>query len=90
MDRKEFILKSAGMIILGGAALVGCTAQQTDSRKKFKVITQRCDGCGHCYRSCRDNALIQENRKAFIDVQKCKGCGECTRFCRRMAIVEMS
>jgi MinD superfamily P-loop ATPase len=88
MDRKEFLAKSAGLIIIGGLALVGLSAEQTDTKKKYKVITQRCDGCGHCFRACRDNALTAEDRKAVIDPQKCKGCGDCTRFCRRMAIVE--
>lgn len=60
------------------------------ANKKFRVISKRCDGCGHCFRACRDKALFESNDgKAFIDQQKCKGCGDCIRFCRRMAIAEI-
>jgi|GEM_PF-6187919 MinD superfamily P-loop ATPase len=88
MNRKEFLKKSAGMILLGGLCLTGIAAEQVRSDKKYKVIPQRCNGCGHCYRSCRDQALTASNNKAVIDTNKCKGCGECTRYCRSMAIVE--
>jgi len=88
MDRKAFLQKSAGMIMLGGLSLVGFGIEQTEKQKKYKVIAQRCDGCGHCFRACKDKAILNEGSKAVIDVQKCKGCGDCTRFCRRMAIVE--
>ena len=89
MDRKEFITKSAGLLILGGISLAGIAAKQEETKKKYRVVTQRCDGCGHCYKACRDQALTPTNdRKAVIDQQKCKGCGDCVRFCRHMAIVE--
>jgi MinD superfamily P-loop ATPase len=88
MDRKDFLKKSAGLIIFGGLTIAGLKAQQNEPKKTYIVIAKRCDGCGHCYRSCKDNALKAENRKAVIDPQKCKGCGDCTRYCRRMAIVE--
>jgi MinD superfamily P-loop ATPase len=86
MDRKEFILKSAGFILLGGMSMVAFSQKK---ETKYKVISKRCDGCGHCFRACRDKALlVSEDGKAMIDQQKCKGCGDCTRFCKRMAIVE--
>jgi len=89
MDRKEFLTKSAGLIIIGGLSIFGLSAQEKEAKKKYTVIDKRCDGCGHCFRACKDHALTPTNeRKAVIDTQKCTGCGECTRFCRRMAIVE--
>lgn len=89
MDRKEFLLKSAGALILGGLALMGTAQEPESERKKFTVISKRCDGCGHCFKSCRDKALnVAEDGKPIINAQKCKGCGDCVRFCRRMAIVE--
>jgi MinD superfamily P-loop ATPase len=88
MDRKDFLTKGACLIIFGGLSLAGFAAQQSANEKKYKVIAQRCDGCGHCFRACRDKAIIAEGNKASIDSKKCKGCGDCTRFCRRMAIVE--
>lgn len=88
MDRKEFLTKSAGLVIFGGLSFMGIAAGIPGKEKKFKVIAQRCDGCGHCLRACRDKALTAEGKKVVIDQQKCKGCGDCTRYCRRMAIVE--
>jgi ferredoxin len=90
MDRKEFIRKSAGLIMIGGFSVMALAAQQAEPQKLYTVISKRCDGCGHCFRACKDHALTPTNeRKAVIDPQKCTGCGECTRFCRRMAIVEL-
>jgi MinD superfamily P-loop ATPase len=90
MDRKEFLTKSAGLLVIGGLSALGLAAQDTETKKIYKVIDKRCDGCGHCFKACRDHALISAyNRKPFIDQQKCKGCGDCQRFCRRMAIVEI-
>ena len=91
MDRKEFLLKSAGALILGGLTLMGAAQEPATSSKKFTVISKRCDGCGHCFKSCRDKALIvADDGKAVIDLEKCKGCGDCVKFCRRMAIVEQT
>jgi len=90
MDRKEFLLKTAGFLILSGLSVAVFSQEPTDKKnKKYTVISKRCDGCGHCFRSCRDKALlVADNGKAYIDSDKCKGCGDCTRFCKRMAIVE--
>ena len=91
MDRKDFLLKSAGALILGGLTLLGAAQEPGAARKKFSVIAKRCDGCGHCFKACRDKALVaSEDGKPVIDSQKCKGCGDCVRFCRRMAIVEQT
>jgi MinD superfamily P-loop ATPase len=88
MDRKEFILKSSGLIIFGALSVLGIAQKPDKETKKYRVVPQRCNGCGHCYKSCRDNALITRDGKAIIDEKKCKGCGDCIRFCRRMAIIE--
>jgi NAD-dependent dihydropyrimidine dehydrogenase PreA subunit len=88
MNRRSFLYKGAGTLILGSLAAISLTAVQPNKNKKFTVIPQRCDGCGHCYRACKDQAISEKERKAFINFDKCKGCGDCTRYCRRMAIVE--
>jgi MinD superfamily P-loop ATPase len=91
MDRKEFLASSAGLIILGCLSMMGLAAKQTEKEKKYIVIAQRCDGCGHCFNSCKDHALITTKEgKADIDPKKCLGCGDCARFCRRMAIIEQT
>jgi len=90
MNRKEFLLKAASFIIMSGLTAAGLSQEPDEKKnKKFTVISKRCDGCGHCFRSCRDKALlVAGDGKAIIDLDKCKGCGDCTRFCKRMAIVE--
>jgi MinD superfamily P-loop ATPase len=87
MDRREFILKGTGLGILGGISLIGLAQKPVESNKKYTVIAQRCSGCGHCFKACRDEALIVKEGKAIIILEKCKGCGDCTRYCRNMAIV---
>jgi ferredoxin len=89
MNRRQFILKSAGFVVFGGLALTGLGQEKPAEEKKYCVIAQRCDGCGRCFRACREGALSVKDGKAVIDPKKCKGCGDCTRFCRRMAIVEV-
>jgi MinD superfamily P-loop ATPase len=89
MDRKEFIGKLSGMLIFSSMAIAGFTQVPKQNNKKYTVISKRCDGCGHCFKACRDKALITDDQgKASINAQKCKGCGDCVRYCRRMAIVE--
>ncbi len=87
MDRREFILKGTGLGILGGITLMGLAQTPVEPPKKYTVIAKRCSGCGHCSKSCREEALIMKEGKAFIILENCKGCGDCTRYCRNMAIV---
>jgi len=87
MDRKNFINKCIGLLAFGGFTLTGLAVQPGKKEAKYKIITQRCDGCGHCYRACKQKAINPEGRSAKIDPTKCEGCGDCQRFCRRMAIV---
>ena len=58
MNRKEFLLKSAGALILGGLTLMVEAQDPESAGKKFTVISKRCDGCGHCFKACRDKAII--------------------------------
>ena len=88
MDRRLFLQKGVSFLILGGVSVIGLAAVQPQQNKKYKVIAQRCNNCGHCYRACKDKAITTKDNKAIIDRDKCKGCGDCTRFCRLMAIVE--
>jgi len=88
MDRRSFLFRGAGLILFGSISAIGFSAIRQDKNTRYKVIPQRCNGCGHCLRACRDKAISPVNNKAVIDKNKCKGCGDCTRFCRFMAIVE--
>jgi len=86
MDRKDFIMKAAGVFVAGFIPVLSIS-QEEPKKTKYKIITQRCNGCGHCYRACTDKALKPQGRIAVIDQEKCDGCGDCVRYCRRMAIV---
>jgi ferredoxin len=89
MERKDFITKLTGMLLLGTLSDAVFAQDSPKEKKKYTVISKRCDGCGHCFKACHDKALsVNDQGKASIDSEKCKGCGDCTRFCRRMAIVE--
>ena len=88
MERRDFLYKGAGFLLLGGLSVLGMAQESGHEEKKYMVIAKRCDGCGNCFRACREKALlVAKNGKPVIDEQKCKGCGDCTRFCRRMAII---
>ncbi|MCR5417444.1 MAG: DUF362 domain-containing protein [Lachnospiraceae bacterium] len=50
------------------------------------VITELCKGCQRCAKECGSDAIIYENRKAWIDPEKCKGCGRCIGACAFDAI----
>lgn len=91
MDRREFTAKIFGTVLLAALSEAGFTQEPPEEKKKkYTVISKRCDGCGRCFRSCREKALLTtETGKAYIDQEKCQGCGDCTKFCRRMAIVEV-
>lgn len=92
MERKEFLITATGILIFGkvSALVAQDPPSEKENLKKFTVIAKRCDGCGRCFRACRDKALlVTETGKAFIITEKCKGCGDCVRFCRRMAIIEV-
>lgn len=86
------MVRFTGLMLFTGLSAAGITQDPPEGKeKKYTVIAKRCDGCGHCFRSCRDKALlVTEEGKAYIDQEKCKGCGDCTRFCKRMAIVEIN
>jgi MinD superfamily P-loop ATPase len=89
MNRKDFILKGAGLLLLLGLSIAATSHDIEPTLIKYSVLSKRCDGCGHCFRACRQNALqVTKEGKAFINLEKCKGCGDCLRFCKRMAIIE--
>lgn len=83
MDRKDFLIKGAGLLLLSGFSIKALSLAPVI----YTVKTKRCDGCGHCFKACHHNALYVKEGKAYIDSQHCKGCGDCLRFCKRMAIV---
>lgn len=50
-----------------------------------KVIKDKCKGCMICVKQCPFNAIIMENKVAFIE-STCTGCGVCVSKCPFNAI----
>lgn len=50
------------------------------------VVSEKCIGCGACYKVCPQSAITMENDKSVIDKSKCIGCGECKTVCQPKAI----
>ncbi len=48
-------------------------------------VTEECDGCGKCVKTCFTGAIVLEDKMARI-TDACKGCGMCAASCHRVAI----
>ncbi|MCL6589491.1 MAG: aldo/keto reductase [Firmicutes bacterium] len=55
-------------------------------RKKAKVITFLCKGCGRCLELCHSSAIQISDGRAKIDDTRCLLCGYCSRECPQFAI----
>lgn len=60
------------------------------------IDTERCNGCGACFRACNIGVIglpegVQfshtAERHAVVDPQRCLGCGACITACRQGALV---
>ena len=47
----------------------------------------KCLGCGHCIKSCPQNALSLTSDGICIDRDRCEACGSCTPACNAEALV---
>ena len=52
---------------------------------QFKVMTEKCTGCGTCIDVCPTEAITIESGKAEITMV-CIDCGACPRVCPEGAI----
>jgi dissimilatory sulfite reductase (desulfoviridin) alpha/beta subunit len=48
---------------------------------KPKVITELCDACGLCIKTCKESAITLVDNKAVVDYEKCNYCGACIQIC---------
>jgi len=48
---------------------------------KPRIISEKCNGCGDCVRTCKEAAIKILEGKAVIDYTRCVYCGECIRAC---------
>jgi len=53
------------------------------------TITERCNGCGACARTCPASAIAGEKKKLHaIDGSLCIECGACGRICPQTAVLD--
>nr|MDO8110071.1 4Fe-4S binding protein [Candidatus Sigynarchaeota archaeon] len=45
-----------------------------------------CQLCGRCLNACRNEAIVIEGRKRWVDYRRCTGCLTCTLICPKNAI----
>jgi uncharacterized Fe-S center protein len=74
-------IKNMGM---GLASRTGKLRQH--SNIKPKVISKNCTLCKRCLEQCPVQAIIEKDKKAFIQQEVCVGCGECIAACKFAAI----
>jgi ferredoxin len=59
-----------------------------DTKIAFKVLEERCVGCGICVDACPMKILKMENDLCIMaDISRCLECGTCIRECPQDAIV---
>ena len=65
-----------------------CPAGECKALSEYKIIAEKCKGCGLCKRNCPNNAISGEVGKPHvIDLSKCIKCGMCMENCRFKAII---
>ena len=74
-------LKNLGM---GLASRMGKMRQH--SAMAPEIIEKTCRYCQKCIQWCPEDAIVENNGKAFIQTDKCIGCGECLAVCRFDAV----
>ena len=53
---------------------------------EVRVDSDKCNGCGKCFKVCIYAGLEMKNNKAIINQKNCLGCGRCERECPNHAI----
>jgi NAD-dependent dihydropyrimidine dehydrogenase PreA subunit len=53
---------------------------------QVRVDSDKCAGCGKCFKVCIYNGLKMKNDKTTINQENCMGCGRCERVCTNKAI----
>jgi len=80
-DNMEYIKKG---VIAAVTPITGYAYRKTNHTKKFRV-TQECNGCKQCERSCPCNAIHMEDGKP-VWVGECTFCLKCIHGCKQSAI----
>ncbi|GEM_PF-912136 len=89
MNRRRFIRTAAlACPLLAAAGRLPAWARPSAVPAGYKVLKDKCDGCGDCVEACPVEAIRLKDGKAVIDAEGCIDCGECVNECPKEAIVE--
>jgi NADH-quinone oxidoreductase subunit F len=65
-----------------------CPTSNCEALSAYKIVPEKCKGCGLCARKCPTEAITGEIKKPYvIDKDKCVKCGACASACKFSAIV---
>ena len=65
-----------------------CPAGQCPALISFRILPDKCIGCGACLRACPVNAISGEKKQLHtIDPNTCIKCGKCIASCRFGAVI---